>query len=241
MSIAYALFGLFIFIGFTTEVATGFGSIIIAISLGALILPIEAMLPILVCLNCMMNGVFLSRIYQQIHYPTLLKIILPLMMIGMVLGILLLPFISDTWLKKGFATLVIWFATKELYKMYRGNPLSSQGSLQQKVWTLLGGVTHGLYASGGPLLVYSLTGNSLPKSHFRATLLATWFILNACYALFLLANGVLGQYSIQIMSYSPVLLLSVLMGQYLHQKINEQRFKQVVYILLIASAVAMLF
>lgn len=240
MSLVSVLFGIFIFIGFTTEVATGFGSIIIAISLGALVLPIEAMLPILVCLNSMMNGIFLVRIYRQIHLVTLLKVILPMMLLGMVVGIQILPYLSDNTLKKGFAILVLWFAIRELYKLRKGHKVAVKSQFLQRIWTFLAGITHGLYASGGPLLVYSLAGNTLNKANFRATLLATWFLLNLSYALYLLFNGVLIQHAVSILAYSPVLLLAVFVGQYLHNKIDEQRFKQIVYILLILSAITML-
>ena len=42
------LLGLFILLSYTLEAITGFGSIVIAVSLGALIMPIGDLLPVLV-------------------------------------------------------------------------------------------------------------------------------------------------------------------------------------------------
>src|SRR5699024_7224088 len=48
--------GACILISSTVEAVTGFGSIVIALSLGALLLPIASMLPVLVPLNIFMTG-----------------------------------------------------------------------------------------------------------------------------------------------------------------------------------------
>ncbi|MGB1921972.1 MAG: sulfite exporter TauE/SafE family protein, partial [Alcanivorax sp.] len=56
ITLPWLLLGLFIFLAFTTEAATGFGSIVIALSLGALVLPITEILPVLVPLNIVMSS-----------------------------------------------------------------------------------------------------------------------------------------------------------------------------------------
>lgn len=240
MSPELAWFFLFIFLGFTTEVATGFGSIVIALSLGTLVLPIDAMLPVLVSLNAIMNGVLLCRLWKQVHVATLFKLILPLMLLGMLLGISLLPQLQDELLKKGFALLVLWFVIRELYKLYRHIQSSAKGMYWQYGWTFMAGITHGLYASGGPLLVYALSRTQLDKAQFRATLLATWFALNASYTMILWQQQILPAYATQIIYGLPILALSILLGQYLHKRINELYFKKIVYFLLALSSIAML-
>src|SRR5690625_7298053 len=80
----WILLGVFIFISYTTETITGFGSIVIAIALGALVLPIPEMLPVVVPLN-ILNSTYLSIKHRRhIHWPTLLRLILPAMTIGTV-------------------------------------------------------------------------------------------------------------------------------------------------------------
>jgi uncharacterized membrane protein YfcA len=71
--------GVFILLAYTVEAITGFGSLVIALSLGALILPIPAMLPVVVPLNVLMTGYLVWRNRQHIFWPVLLKLVLPLM------------------------------------------------------------------------------------------------------------------------------------------------------------------
>lgn len=231
-------FALFIWIGFSTEVATGFGSIIIALALGALLLPFEFMLPILVTLNAAMNLVLLSRLYPQVDKNVFFKGILPLMLVGMVVGIVIFPYMPVAALKTGFALLILWFAGKELLAIrgvFSPNPVQNN-----KPWLALAGITHGLYASGGPLLVYGLSRVSLNKKAFRATLLATWLTLNLSYAVWFAINGSLMASLDYIVYLLPVLVLAALTGQFLHNKVNEAQFKQLVYWLLILCGLIML-
>lgn len=231
-------FALFIWIGFTTEVATGFGSIIIALALGTLVLPIDAMLPVLVALNVVMNSVLLLKLHKQIDKGLFLKGILPLMAMGMVIGIAIFPYLPETLLKTGFALLILWFASKELLAI-RGQTLAKPSGATS-FWLTLAGITHGLYASGGPLLVYGLSRKTLNKQTFRATLLATWLSLNAGYTLWFAINGTLSQHTETILMLLPVLLFAAVSGQFLHVRINEQQFKSVIYWLLILCGVIML-
>ena len=140
--------GLCIFIAFGIEAITGFGSIVIALSLGALLLPIDAMLPVLVPLNICMTSYLAIRHRQHIHWPTLLKMILPLMVGGTLLGYLLRPALGDNTLQILFGALVIWFAARELWRSIRGLKVSQHGSGWTRSWMLIAGITHGLFASG---------------------------------------------------------------------------------------------
>ena len=240
MSLELLWFGLFILLGFSTQIATGFGANLIAIALGALVLPIETMLPILVTLNVFISSITISQEWKQIHFATLLKIIMPLMLSGMLVGILLLDYLSNNHLKKGFALLILWFSIRESYKLYREVMPSAKGWLWQSVWTFIAGITHGLFASGGPLLVYSLSRTTLTKSQFRTTLLATWWGLNLSYTLVFWQRGVLENHYVQIIYYVPVLVAAIVVGQMIHNRINEILFKKVIYVLLAICAVVML-
>ncbi|HCS25933.1 MAG TPA: sulfite exporter TauE/SafE family protein, partial [Spongiibacteraceae bacterium] len=89
----------FVFVAYTIETITGFGSIVIALSLGALLLPISLMLPVLVPLNICMTGYLAVRHRRNIHWPTLLKLILPMMAIGTLLGYGLRPWLGDAGMR----------------------------------------------------------------------------------------------------------------------------------------------
>lgn len=228
--------GLFIFIAYTVEAVTGFGSIVIALSLGALLLPIDLMLPVLVPLNICMTGYLAIRHRHAIHWPTLLKMILPMMAVGTLLGYGLKPWLGDAHMRSLFALLVIWFAGRELYRHWRSTSNNAQHSkLWTRGWMLLAGVTHGLFASGGPLLVYALSGVQLDKARFRATLISVWFTLNSLLTVIFAIDGSLVTALPRIAVLLPVLIIGVLLGEWLHSRISEQRFRLAVFLLLLIT------
>lgn len=241
MAIEWILLGIFIWIAFTSEAITGFGSIVIAVALGSMLFPIPELIPILVPLSVVMTSTLILKFYRDINVHLLLRRILPFMAAGMVLGIVLLEVLSADSLKVIFAVLIVWFAGRELYKMHRGIAMKAKPVWWQPLWTFFAGVTHGLFASGGPLLVYSLNSQNVPKAQFRATLVSVWFGLNVSYATVMLVQGKIQPVLPQIASYLPVIALSFWVGHSLHKRVSETQFKKLVYWLLLMSAIAMFF
>lgn len=231
---------LFILLAYTVEAITGFGSLVIALSLGALLLPIPELMPVLVPLNVLMSGFLAWRHRQHIHWPTLLRLILPLMLIGTLVGYGLRPWLGDNLLKLLFGALVFWFAARELWRMARQQIANPHPGWLSRGLTFGAGLTHGLFASGGPLLVYALAGTTLNKGQLRATLLSVWFSLNASLSLLFLLDGSLLPSLPRVAGFLPLLVIGVLLGEFLHHRLNEQRFRQVVYGLLVITGVLLM-
>ena len=95
----FAIFALFVAIAFTTEAAIGFGSMLLAVTLGALLYPIPTIVPVLVCLSVAMTSVIVARNRQHIAWRVLLTRILPGMGIGMMVSYSLFSNASDAALK----------------------------------------------------------------------------------------------------------------------------------------------
>ncbi|WP_040297152.1 sulfite exporter TauE/SafE family protein [Alcanivorax hongdengensis] len=239
MTLPWLCLGLFIFVAFTTEAMTGFGSIVIALSLGALLLPIEVILPVLVPLNIIMSGFFSWRYRAEIHWPTLLKLILPLMVAGTLAGYGLRPWLGDQLLKSLFGVLVLWFSSRELWRSWRGLDTHPHGPWAARLWTFLAGITHGLFASGGPLLVYALSGLSLPKTRFRATLILVWFCLNGLLTVVFALDGSLFPALAHLAVLVPVVIVAMVLGEFLHHRVNEARFRQAVFVVLWIAGLAL--
>lgn len=240
MPVELIMLGVFIGLAFTSESITGFGSIVIALALGSLLFPIPELLPILVPLSVAMSSALLIRFHADIDWQLLFKRILPTMLIGMLAGIALLQIISSEALKAAFAILVLWFALREWYKLQRGILTRPKPGWWQPLWTLLAGITHGLFASGGPLLVYSLNTLAISKANFRATLVCVWLGLNLTYTLIMAWQGILQPTLPLVAAYLPVLAFAFWLGHAIHKRVNERQFRQIVYALLVLSAFAML-
>lgn len=249
MTFAYIALGLFILLAYTAEAVTGFGSIVIALSLGALLFPIDWLQTVLVPLNICMTG-FLSWKHRRfIDKALLLKLVLPFMFVGTLAGLALQPLLGGIALKISFAVLILWFSIRELLKLRA--PANGMVSSVQRVIggerTLLtqllvaaAGITHGLFASGGPLLVYALAGTALDKARFRATLIVVWFSLNSALTAVFFVQGRLAHSGLTLLYYLPLIPIGIVLGEYLHHRIDEQNFRRWIYRLLVIAALALL-
>ena len=248
MTISYIALGLFILLAYTAEAVTGFGSIVIALSLGALFFPIDWLQTVLVPLNICMTG-FLSWKHRRfIDKALLLRLVLPFMFVGTLAGLALQPLLGGIALKISFAVLILWFAIREILKLRtpakaEASSVKSENSERTMLTRLLvaaAGVTHGLFASGGPLLVYALAGTALDKARFRATLIVVWFSLNAALTTVFLAQGRLAHSWTALLYYLPLIPIGIILGEHLHHRIDEQNFRRWIYRLLVIAALALL-
>src|SRR5690554_3131161 len=160
------LLGMFVLLAYTVEAMTGFGSIVIALSLGALLMPVAELVPILVPLNVLMTSWLCWRLRRHLDLALLRTRILPWMLAGTVVGYLMLPLLREDWLKPLFGTLVVWFAAREWWRL-RGGSLQGASGRRVRPFIFAAGISHGLFASGGPLLVYALAGTTLDKARLR--------------------------------------------------------------------------
>ena len=232
----WLLLGAFVLLAYTVEAVTGFGSIVIALSIAALFLPIPELMPVLVPLNIFQSGYLTWRYRRRIHLPTLFGLILPLMAAGTLIGYLLRPALEGPLLKTLFGLLVLWFATRELWRMRRGGA-TSHGPAVTRGLMLAAGASHGLFASGGPLLVYALAGTRLDKAALRATLIAVWLSLNGLLSVIFLFDGSLVPALPRLVTYLPVVLVGLVAGEWLHHRVDERLFRQLVFALLAVTGV----
>lgn len=232
--------GVCILVSSTIEAITGFGSIVIALALGALLLPISAMLPVLVPLNIFMTGTIAWKNRHHIDRTLLLKLVLPLMAAGTAAGYLLRPWLGENLLKMLLGGLIVWFALRELWRLWRHVATHRHPKWLSRILTFAAGITHGLFASGGPLLVYALAGTKLNKGSLRASLVTVWFSLNAGLTVVFLFDGTLIPALPRVAIYLPVLGVGYLLGDFLHHRLDERRFRQLVYVLLIVTGAALI-
>ena len=111
----WVLLGLFVLLAYTTEAMTGFGSIVIALSLGALVLPLDTLMPVLVPLNLLLSGYLSIRYRRLVHWRLLVRGILPLMAAGTLAGYLARPWLGQALLQTLFGVLIAVFSVCLLY------------------------------------------------------------------------------------------------------------------------------
>ena len=227
-----------VLISYTTQAMSGFGSTILALTLGMHFYPMAELLPVLVALDLIVNLYIVVRHRHHIHRELLVQKIMPAMAIGIAAGILVFQFFHGAMLEKIFGMLVIFLSIRELYRLsIRTREHVPFSNFQSALYITAAGFIHGIYASGGPLLIYAVGKQNIAKAIFRSTLAAVWLILALVLTGFYLFSGTLTAASLKlVVVLLPVIAVGIFLGEWLHQRIDEFRFKIFVFsVLLIAG------
>jgi len=225
------------------QTVTGFGAMIVGITLGALLLPIETIVTIAVPLSLVQNAWIVYKHHDGIDRRLLFVTILPVMGAGMVGGFLLSEQVAGDALRIAFGVMVLLLALRELYVSFfkLGEVPEPLGRVATGASILGAGVLHGIYATGGPLLVYAVGRLELGKHVFRSTLTAVWLLLNIVLtAMFAFA----GRVSVETLTVSgmlvPAIPLGIVLGEWIHHRVDEVRFRRLLFTLLACAAIPLI-
>lgn len=229
--------GFVVLVACTVEAMTGFGSIVLAIALGALVLPIPVLLPILVPLAIVMSGYLGIRYRGHVDWRLLGRLVLPWMLPGGALGYGLKPLLGGTALQTVFGLLVAGLAARSLWAAFQ--PRLIRRRVRRSL--LLGaGISHGVFASGGPLLVLALTGAGADRAALRSTLAVIWLCLNSLLAAAYVLDGSMAAALPRIPAFLPLVAAGALLGEWLHRRVDEARFRQLVLAVLVVAGLALI-
>lgn len=234
---------LIVLLAFAVETMAGFGATVITVTLASHLMPIGEVLAALVPVNMLLSAYLVLRYRDAVEWGIVLRRGIVTMGLGVAIGMGLYRLQHHAWMKAVFAGLVVTLSVTELVRM-RSAAEGSRGALRRgprDVALVTAGVIHGVFACGGPLLVYVLGRELDDKGRFRATLSAIWLVLNGALIANLIYAGDLGAASLRT---SAVLLgslgLGVLVGERLHTTLPEARFRVAVYALLFFAGTSLL-
>lgn len=239
-------------LAFTVETALGFGATVVTVALGAMLVPIGQVLPAFVPLNMVLSAWLALRGREHVAWPLLGKRVLPWMGLGLPLGLLGASRVDEALLVRVFGVFVVALSAVELSRMRRAAQLAAAPSGSEPprpergrassrlddVLLVLGGLVHGAFATGGPMVVY-VTGRALvEKERFRATLAVLWLTLNTVLVGTWLARGSLGVESLRRSGGLAVgLALGMLAGEWAHSRVPVRAFRVGVYVMLAVAGV----
>ena len=106
---------------------------------------------------------------------------------------------------------------------------------------VLAGIVHGIFVSGGPLLIGYLTKKIPDKVSFRATISTVWIFLNGM----ILADDIrMGLWNAELVKTQliaiPFLLAGMFIGAKLYARMSQKLFMMITYLLLFISGVLLL-
>jgi uncharacterized membrane protein YfcA len=232
----YALLGLIALVAFISEGAIGFGATVITVALGAQLLPLDVLLPAWVPLNIAMSTYLVVRNRHHVQWRFLLVEIIPLVALGTIAGLGLFHLPNKTLFAAILGVFVCALALLQLVRP-AANPLARAW---QYVFLGIGGVAHGLFGTGGPMIVYVARRRLPDAAAFRATLCVLWLGLNIAlvvnYAALRLYTTTTGTYSL---IFAALLVPGVYVGNKLHHALPPQTFEKAVWIGLFVAGLAL--
>ncbi len=257
----FALLCGIVFVAYTTQAITGFGAAVITVTLGAFLYPIDKLMALLVPMSMILNVYLTVRYFSAIDGPLFLRRILPIMGAGVVIGLLLFNLVAGSYLKIMLGLMIVILSAVEFWSMGLHRPRKAPASERDpaaiespssesgkaKMTPLLSGVVlaagviHGIYASGGPLLVYAMGRLGLSRAVFRSTLSIVWLIFGAVLTF---EYGRAGRIDLEILRMIafmlPTLPVGIVLGEWVHHRIDERRFRIGVFALLFMAGLSLL-
>ena len=179
----------------------------------------------------------LIHLRKQVVWRDMLPLI-PFSLLGITIAVWLLVNVEAENLVMALGVFVL------MYSVYSLSSLSVHaGGRQWAIVAGLGGGTVGaLFGTGGPFYVVYLKMRQLNKNQFRATIAMIFLVDGGARMTSYALNGLFtAQVLWLVLTLVPVLLAGMYVGHHLHIKMDQQRFNQVISLLLIISGSLLIF
>lgn len=238
------LFILFIsFIASLVRSTLGFGESLIAVPLFLFILPVNIAVPLSVMLSVVIALIIVIQDHSKIHFSSA-KWLIIYAIPGIPLGLLILIYGNETFVKTGLGILIMLYS---LYSLFGRSAFSLQKD--NKWWLFicgfLSGVLGGAYGLNGPPLVVYGNLRKWTAKHFRATLQAYFLAASVIgFAGYLLKGLVTVEVSHYFLISLTTTIPAIFLGRHLNHTLNDQSFFKYVYwglamigLILIASTI----
>ena len=169
-----------------------------------------------------------------------IKIIIPPSIVGILIGTLTFSFTSENSIRIIIGCIAIIFIFLSL--LQQNNKLVKPTKNKGMFWSLVGGYTSFIIHSGGTPVNFFLLPQKLDKTVYVATMTLAFFIINIVK---LLPYYYLDQLVFSNLKASLILLplapISILLGYYLHKKVDEKTFYFLIYFFLGIGGVKLIF
>lgn len=246
----YLLFFVVVLLANIIQGITGFAGTILAMPPGLMLVGYDRAKPILNVL-ALLAGVYVFYTNgKHVDWKELKKVV-AVMTIGIFAGIFLKSLFigKENLLFKGLGIFIIGLAVHGYYGLRDRKEGASEiekeklGSSGVKAYFLLvsSGIVHGMFVSGGPLLIAYLSGAIKEKVRFRATISTVWIILNT---IILIDDIRAGLWTVELVKIQiitiPFLIAGMVIGTRLYKKMSQMIFMKLTYILLFIAGISLL-
>lgn len=236
------LAGIVIVITNALQAVTGFGSTVLALPFVTALLGHKEGVMLLAVLGWLIALYLAVAGWRKIHFRQYL-VITGVAALGMPLGMYMAGALPIPVLKKVLAGFIVVAAIIQFVKATR-----PEGAAEKKLplpaltpLLFLGGIIHGAFASGGPLIVL-YAARALPdKGNFRSTLCLLWTTLNIMLMVHYWRTGQFNAaFAPRLGIMLPFLAAGIILGDVIHHRVNAVLFRKTVFMALLAVGLVML-
>lgn len=246
------LFLLVILLSNVIQGITGFAGTILAMPPSLMLVGYPVAKPVLNVLG-LLSGIYVfAGNYKRVCWKELKKIV-AVMAVGIIGGILIKGLFEgkDQILYKLLGVFIIFLSVQGWLSLQKGGEKQESGAAVLAPATgdspvlylilALAGIAHGIFVSGGPLLISYLTKKIRDKVSFRATISTVWVFLNSMILVDDIRAGLWNAQLCKIQLISiPFLLLGMFVGGKLYARMSQRLFMMITYVLLFISGISLL-
>lgn len=231
---------IFLFVLFVANVIqaiTGFAGTVLAMPPSIYLLGMDNA-KVVLNVMALLSGLMIAVMsYHHMNKKEVIKIC-ACMVAGMAIGIQICKTVpSEQILLIIYGVIILLIAGKNLL-CHRQRTLPKALLL---VILLLAGVIHGMFVSGGALLVVYAAQVLKEKEEFRATLAPVWVVLNSILLVSQVRQGVFTEGNIRLILISIIpLFMATWLGKKLVKKVSQKVFLNLTYVLLLVSGLSLI-
>jgi uncharacterized membrane protein YfcA len=228
-----------VMVAIALESIVGFGATVLVLSLGTWVLPVTALLPAYIPVNMALSASIAWRDWRHVDGALLARRVLPMAGAGLLVGLSLYRYAARPELQRAFGVMVVLIGLNELRKELSAPVSVVVGRARGNALLLAGGVVHGVFGTGGVLIVAALAGDRLEKRRMRATLAAMWLVMNAAMMANFIGHGAVGATSLRRSALLlPAVALGGALGDWVHRRVAERPFRIGMALVMTAAGVA---
>lgn len=224
---------IFVFAGLLQGM-TSFGFSLIALPLLTLTYDLQLIVPVLVIYSLAMNSTILINLWKHIQVKEIIWIAIAGILFTPI-GMQILLYVDGTLLKMVTAIFIFIFSILLFFNKHV--------ELKNEKWGYfltgaLSGLLNGSVSLSGPPMIIFMTNRGVEKQKFRANLTFYFWILNLITVPTFFVGGLLTQATVGFsLKYVLFLILGVSLGVYIGNRIQENFFKRMVVIVLMALGI----
>ena len=239
--------GAIVFCSFTLEGITGFGSSVIALPFVSMLLGLKMSVPYLCTLSILLSLYIAFRSWRSVVWKEYAFIALHVAA-GLPVGIFLFNRLSAPVLSLFLAVIMIVVGVNGIAELRRWGsvpavPAARGRGVLMRLLLVAGGIVHGAFGTGGPIVVI-YAARALPeKGLFRMTLTMLWLTMNFIRIAEWTYQGTVwtARMGKSFLIALPFVLAGMFLGDFLHGKADGRIFRLCVYGVLLLAGFIMFF